>query len=438
MRLTVRRSPKNLQIACNHAGLTHFGGIYFFHEFIRVLQIRELLTRSLRYPRRNHDYSVAQMVLALIYPLILGLDRLETSSFLRSNGTFQYLTGLPSFPDPQTLRRFLLNAPERLWQQLHALNDRLLQHFIHKPDHRSRLIFDLDSTVVTVFGHQEEAAVGYNPRYRGKRSYNPLLCMETNSTYFWDAELRAGNAGTWDGTPELLDTCFANVPPDVREIRLRADSGFGFDPVLQALEKESVDYVVVARMTKGLKRLLPGLRYEPVNPQWEMAEFQYCPHGWPQARRFCVARRFIADDSTDTLFSLGRHVYRVWVTNMSLTPAGVWRFYDGRAAIERRILELREDFALRKIPTKSFSTNALYLEIIRLAYNLVTAFQRNCLQESWQNLTLPKLRFKVFLMPGELTRPQNRPVLRLRQSSMVQALADDILRKVRKLKPIQS
>src|SRR5439155_11214895 len=58
-------------------------------------------------------------------------------------------------------------------------------------------------------------------------------------------------------------------------------------------------------------------------------------------RRFCVARRFIADDSTDTLFLLGHHVYRVWVTNIDLTPAGVWRFYDGRATIERRILELR-------------------------------------------------------------------------------------------------
>ena len=198
-----------------------------------------------------------------------------------------------------------------------------------------------------------------------------------------------------------------------------------------------MDYVVVARMTTGLKRLLPGLPYEPVNRQWEMAEFEHRSHGWPHARRFCVARRFIADDSTDTLFSLGRHVYRVWVTNMNLTPAGTWRFYDGRATIERRILELREDFALRKIPTKSFSTNALYLEIIRLAYNLVTAFQRNCLQESWQKLTLPKLRFKVFLMPGELIRPQNRPVLRLRQSSMIQTLADDILRKVHKLKPIE-
>lgn len=156
------------------------------------------------------------MLLALVYPLVLGLDRLETASFLRFNGTFQYLTGLPNFPDPQTLRRFLLQAPESLWRQLHSVNDRLLHHFIHAPDRRSRLIFDLDSTVVTVFGHQEEAAVGYNPRYRGKRSYNPLLCMGNQLHLLLGCgTARWGNAGTWEGTPELLDTCFANVPPDI-------------------------------------------------------------------------------------------------------------------------------------------------------------------------------------------------------------------------------
>jgi hypothetical protein len=111
-------------------------------------------------------------------------------------------------------------------------------------------------------------------------------------------------------------------------------------------------------------------------------------------------------------------------------------FYDGRAAMEPRIGELRENFALRKVPSRSFAANALYLEIIRLAYNLVTAFQRTCLQESWQNLTLSKLRFKLSLIPGELTRPQNRPILRLRQSSMLQELADDILRTIGRLKPI--
>jgi hypothetical protein len=433
----MRYSPRNITVACNHKGLTHFGGVYFFHEFLRVLQVRNFLALRLRYPRRNHRYSVSQMILALVYPLVLGLDRLETASFLRSNGTFQYLTGLQSFPDPQTLRRFLVQAPESLWKEMHTLNDRLLQHFIHLPDHRSRLIFDLDSTVVTVFGHQEQAAVGYNPRYRGKRSYNPLLCIEANSSYLWDTELRAGNASTWEGSPELLDTCFVNVPLDIREIRLRADSGFGFNPVLEALEQRTIHYAIVARMTSGLRRWLPSLPYQSVNSVWEMAEFEHRSHGWPHARRFCVARRFIPNEETQsTLFSLGRHVYRVWVTNMNLTPAGIWHFYDGRAAMEPRIGELREDYALRKIPSRSFAANALYLEIIRLAYNLVTAFQRTCLQESWQSLTLSKLRFKLFLIPGELTRPQNRPVLRLRRSSMLQALADDILRKIGRLKPI--
>jgi hypothetical protein len=435
----VRRSPRNLRIACNHAGLTHFGGVYFFHEFLRQLQLRDFLARRLAYIRHRSRYTVPLMILALIYPIVLGLDRIETASFLRSNGTFQYLTGLPAFPDPQTLRRFLLHAPTRFWKQLHRINDRLLQHFIHLPQHRSRLVFDVDSTVITVFGHQDGAEVGYNPRYRGKRSYNPLLCMEAKSSYLWEAELRRGNAGTWDGSVELLDACFAKVPPDVRELRVRADAGFGFNPVFDALESRPAQYAVVARMVPALQRLLPGLRYTPVGSDWEMAEFEYRPHTWSRPRRFVVARQFLAPaEKQPTLFALGRYVYRAWVTNVSLTPLGVWHFYDARAALEPRIRELLEDYALRRIPTRSFEANALFLEIIRLAYNLVTAFQRLCLPELWQHLTLSKLRYKLFMLPGELTRPQNRPILRLRESSLLQALADDILRSISKVRPLIS
>ena len=290
---------------------------------------------------------------------------------------------------------------------------------------------------MTVFGHQDGAEVGYNPRHRGKRSYNPMLCMEANSSYLWDAELRTGNAGTWDGSPELLDICFSNVPLDIRELRVRADAGFGVNPVFDALESHSAEYAVVARMTPALQRLLPGLRYSPVNRDWEMADFQHHPHSWSRARRFVVARRFLSsDEKQPTLFASGRYAYRAWVTNLSLTPLGVWHFYDARAAIEPRIGELLQDYALRKIPTRSFQANALFLEIIRLAYNLVNAFQRLCLHESWQSLTLSKLRYKLFLLPGEITRPQNRPILRLRDSSMLQVLADDILRRINKLRPL--
>lgn len=435
----MRRSPTSVRITYNHAGLTHFGGVHLFHEFLRVLHFRDFLTQQIRYPRRNRDYSISQMLLALVYPIILGLDRIETASLLRSNGTFQYLTGLPSFPDPQTLRRFLLNAPAYLREQLHRANDRLLQRFIHWPEHRSRVIFDLDSTVLTVFGHQEGAEVGYNPRYRGKRSYDPLLCVEANSSFLWDMELRRGDAGTWSGSEELLACCFLSSPSDIREFRARADAGFGYGSVLDLLEmRPTAQYAVVARMVPSLKRELGGLRYEPMNSHWEIAELEHHPHGWSHARRCIVARRPVQkSDPEPTLFVMKHYAYRAWHTNQPMTPAGVWHFYDGRAGMERRIREIREDYALPKIPTRSFAANALYLEVVRLAYNLVTAFQRMCLPEEWQSLTLSKLRHRLFWLPGELTRSQNRPTLRLVDSPLIATRGETILHRVRRLKPLE-
>ena len=114
----------------------------------------------------------------------------------------------------------------------------------------------------------------------------------------------------------------------------------------------------MARLTASLKRLLPGLRYAPAHARWECGEGEFRAHGWQQARRIVVARRAIEEeDSQATRFAMGRYFYRVWVTNLTLTPAGVWHFYDGRAVMEPRIHELREDCALRKIPTASFEAN---------------------------------------------------------------------------------
>ncbi len=433
----MNRSPRNVRIACDHAGLTHYGGAFFFHEFLRVLQIRNFLAQHLSWPRRNRGYSLSQMVLALTWPLVLGLDRIETASLLRINGTFQYLTGLPSFPDPQTLRRFLLAAPASFIGQLRRVNDRLLQFFTHQPSHRSRLILDLDSTVLTVFGYQQGAATGYNPYRRGRRSYQPLLCVEAGAAHLWGTLLRPGDTDPHTGTVELYRSCSHNLPPDIRELRVRADAGFYHDAFLAALEDDAAGYALVAKIYPPLKRLLPGLSYRSVNRSWEMAECEYRAHTWSEGRHHVVARRLIEDaDSCPTLFTLGHYQYRCWVTNLDLSAPAVWHFYDGRAAIEVRIRELRHDFALANIPTRAFAANALYLEIIRLAYNLVTAFQRTCLPEDWQSLTLATLRHKLFLLPGELTRPQNRPVLRLHGTPHIERLAKSTLARIKRLRPL--
>src|SRR5260370_20069451 len=89
--------------------------------------------------------------------------------------------------------------------------------------------------------------------------------------------------------------------------------------------------------SQAFKRLLPGLRYESVNPQWEMADFEHRPHGWPQARRFVLARRFLPQAEPQTkLFILRPYVYRGSVTNIDLTPARVLHFHDRRPRTDPR------------------------------------------------------------------------------------------------------
>ena len=192
-------------------------------------------------------------------------------------------------------------------------------------------------------------------------------------------------------------------------------------------------------MTTALKRRLCGLCYQRLNAQWEIAECEHKVSEQAPLRRCVVARRLIEETEPEpTLFTLERYAYRAWLTNLPLTPAGVWHFYDGRAGMEPRIGELREHFALRKIPTRAFAANALYLEVIRLAYNLVTAFQRTCLPEDWQDLSLRTLRYRLLWLPGELTRPHNRPILRLANSPVVRGWTEKILHRVQKLKPLDA
>lgn len=90
------------------------------------------------------------MLLALLYPMILGLERIETTQLLQQNGAFQYLTGLPRYPDATTLRRFLLRVAPTALLHLRLLHDRFLKRTTASPHAPSRLIFDVDSTVLVV------------------------------------------------------------------------------------------------------------------------------------------------------------------------------------------------------------------------------------------------------------------------------------------------
>lgn len=409
----MRRKPRNLKISLTDKAQTHFGGIYFLQEFVALLQLRHRLAQNVKDQRVRTRFSTPQLLLAILYPIVLGLERIEAASFLRSNGIFQYLTGLPQFPNPTTLRRFLYHASPELQQQLARLTDRFTAALLQHPHRRSRLLFDLDSTVLPVYGAHEGARRAYNPKRRGARSYEPLICFEALSGLFWAGRQRPGGSPGADEVVPLLERCWAIMPDSIREVRVRGDHSFYSDPTLTWLEDRRTHYAIVARLTRPLKRRITGLRYRTISAHWAVAETSYQAAGWTRKRRIvAVRKRLEPRDPQPTLFVLGRYGYHAYVTNLDLQPEHVWRFYNDRARLELIIKELKHDYALGHIPTRRFDANALYFEILRLAYNLVVGFQTLCLPTTWQQATLATIRTNFFMLPAVLARPQGRPTLR--------------------------
>jgi len=431
------KGPRNLAIAFGAESLTHYGGVYLLHRFLSRIGFKNAVATDIRLVQRNNRYSGGEMLLALLYPMILGLERIETTQLLRQNGVFQYLTGLHAYPNPSTLRRFLLRMAPTALPQLRRLHDRFLVRMTARPRPPSRLIFDVDSTVLVLYGKQEQAKIGYNPIKRGRPSYHPLLCFEGRSKDFWHGELRPGDAHTASGTLDLLAACFAKIPAGVRLVIVRADKGFYDHKLIEWLEAHKAGFVIVARLTSPIKSKLPGLRYVSPSRGVEVAEFRYQPTRWPHPYRFVVIRRLQPEEATAqlTLFKLGKYHYQVLVTNLPLQPLNLWRFYNERAGVELLIKQLKGDYALGSIPTRHFLANETYFHLLLLAYNLMNWFKRLCLPPEFQSATLQSLRQRIFLMPAQLRRTHNRPRLAMPASGPREAAWNYALHQIERLKP---
>jgi len=410
-----RRGPRNVRVEYTGTHLTQYGGVFLLHRFFQRLHLRQYFHNTVRFRQRNNTYSIPEMLLALLYPIILGLGRLDTTELLRQNGVFQMLTGLPAYPDPTALRRFLRRFALRGLPKLRRLHDHLLARLCQRPHALCRVLLDLDSTVLTLYGFQERARIGYNPRKRGRPSYHPLVCFEGQTRDFWHGELRAGDAAPSVGTVWLLQACFAKMPATVHQIRVRADAGFYDYKVVRAIETHWGKFVIVARLTRPLRTLVQGLEYTDAGRGVAVAECQYQPHRWPQAYRFVIVRKTLPEEDTPqtTLFTVGRYTYHAYVTNFRLPPIAVYHFYNQRAAMELIIKELKTDYPLAKIPTNQFAANEAFFHLLLFAYNLTNWFKRLVLPAAYHSFTLATLRRQLLLISGELVHTPQGPVLRL-------------------------
>ena len=161
--------------------------------------------------------------------------------------------------------------------------------------------------------------------------------------------LRSSNCGTSRGVVEFLKEGLALLPGRHSLRVVRADAGFFDQQLLGFLEQRGLSYIVVARLTRWLKREATRVSlWRTLDEHYAVGEFSLQLLGWDRARRFVVIREQLRAERP----SLGRkllevpgYTFRVFVTNPALPPEEIWRDYNRRADMENRIAELKHDLA---------------------------------------------------------------------------------------------
>ena len=136
----------------------------------------------------------------------------------------------------------------------------------------------------------------------------------------------------------------------------------------------------MARLTVPLKRRAAGLRdWQPVDEHYAVGEFNAQLQGWPQERRFMVVREPVREDKEAVgrkLLDAPGYTFRIWVTNRSDAPLELWRDYNGRATIEQRIEELKNDLGADDFCTQNFwATESAFLAVL-FTFNLLSLYQQ--------------------------------------------------------------
>lgn len=410
---------RHLLLTSTAKAITPFAGLASFIAWLRQIGFLDQAAGHLPFSYASPNaIPLAHTFTSFLLAVVVGASRFAHCDWLRFDGALHAMLGFRRFPgDDAILRffgRFTQGHVEAFFRPLFGW----LLALLKQPPQGFTL--DLDSTIFSREGSQEGAAKGYNPRRPGRKSHHPLLAVLAEAPFVLHAWLRSGNTASGRGVCAFLKEAFAQLPAGWRLRCLRADSGFFDQAPLSMLEEHAVPYIIVARMTAALKARLhsSALVWRDLGKGYSVSSFTLKLHGWSDTRRFVVVRELEREDKSAVgrrLIDVPGYTFRVWVTNRAEDAATLWRDYNGRATIEQRIEELKNDMHAGAFCTrKFFATEAAMLSAI-FAYNLIAVYQAQVTpQQGWRQPST--LRAAVFVCGAVLGRIGRKMVLRLSQS----------------------
>ena len=342
------------------AAVTPLGPLPFFIEFLKVSGVFEAWVTDCPLAYHSNHASDKRAVLAtLLLSILAGHHRYAPITAIRYAGIHPALLGVAQLVSEDAARRALARIDDSSGE---AWLDRHLAKTT-KPLLTTPWVLDLDTTVTCLYGKQEGAVIGYNPKKPGRPSHSYHSAWMANTRLALAVDVLPGNEAApihrMPGIWAWLDT----LPKAERPALLRGDVAYGSESVLREAEAREQPYLTKLRLTKQVKALIKTLfrsnAWEEAGHGWEGGTDRLTLSGWSRARRVVVLRRALTgemlmtekDDDQERLAFIERDVptkryeYAVLGTSTPYEILALAQLYRDRADAENNFDELKTNGA---------------------------------------------------------------------------------------------
>jgi Transposase DDE domain group 1 len=421
----VRRADvRELKRGPDDPALSGVGGLVDFNAFVQRERFGRRLARDFGHLKTGKQvvYPMHTQMQLLIDASVVGARRVFDFEWLATDPIFEHLAGgaVPSIDTLyDDLRRF---GPEEL-EGLEAL---MAEHGLKllRECRLERVTIDIDTTVMPLFGQQEGALPGSNPRYHGRPSHHPILARIAETDTVFGARLRPGDTGLGETEVEdveqWLDRAREAAGPKAL-MTVRIDAGGDCAALLGAIHGRKALFVVKAKQTPNLLgAAMQQAHWRTVDvdadgkPSRQAAELDFQREDWPPGCYRVIAIRTNERDSGRQVFlwdGLDLSV-QFFVTNDMFSDIDeLARIYDHRAGVEPLIGELKNGFGIGKASSADFCANEAAFLLKLLAYNLMRRWTAAAFPAltAWRSCWIRRF---ALLVPARLLRSGGRWIIR--------------------------
>lgn len=383
--ITLDTLPGKFTLTRTDAALTAYGGLVAWSGFLKHLGILERLAEHCPLNRTSPN---AAPVREVVHSFALSA-LVEGKRFCH----VRWLTDDPAIATIMNMKR--VRGEDALPRLAKGMSVEQMRDWMQRPQTElyaalpERFIADWDSTVNTRYGHQEDAAVGYNPHKRGRKSHHPLICVAARTRLCLHLEWRPGDTVSATDWQPAMDKLWSH--PTIRE-RLwlnRGDAGFGQEAIMAWHEQAGEPrpkYLFKLRLTSNVRRAIAKVPW----PLWEGAPTLGCQqiaettvklHGWSRERRVVIVRTLKPVNPTpqDEFWDTPEDDVAVYVTNLEKSEATLEQIallYAQRADTENVFDELKNQWGFRGYCSQRAVVTELAARLVLLTYNLWSLFTR--------------------------------------------------------------